>query len=289
MRISTALPERIPLAPGARPVRGPSAYGGGARRFAYLTWILGLTEYRLTYFGSVLGYLWALMRPLMLFGVLYVVFAKVVRFGGDIPDYPMVLLLNIVLFNFFTDGTTRAVTALVEREGIVRKMQFPGSVIPLSRVLTSGLNLALSLVAVFVFLLLYGIDPRWTWLLLPLVLIPLAALTAGASMLLSTLYVRFRDVAPIWSVVATLLFYGTPVLYVIETVPERWQRLVLFNPLADLFEQARHWVIDPGSPGAVDAIGGVGWALVPVAILVLVCLLGLWAFNREAPRIAERL
>jgi ABC-2 type transport system permease protein len=280
---------RVPPVPGAREVRGPSAYGGGLRRFAYLTWIMGLTEYRLTYFGSALGYLWALVRPLMMFGVLYVVFTKVVRFGADIPSYPVVLLLNIVLFGFFSDATTRSVNAVVEREAVVRKMQFPGMVIPLSRVLTGVLNLLLSLVAVFVFLLIYGIDPMWTWLLLPLVLLPLAALTVGVSMILSALYVRFRDVMPIWSVLATLLFYGTPVLYTIESVPESWQRVVLLNPLADLLEQARHWIVDPDSPGFVNAIGGAGWALVPIAIGVLICVAGVWIFNREAPRIAERL
>ena len=106
---------------------------------------------------------------------------------------------------------------------------------------------------------------------------------------LSALYVRFRDVAPIWSVVSTALFYGSPVLYTIESVPEDWRTLYLCNPLASLLEQARHWVIDPNSPGIVDAIGGVGWALIPLAIGVAICvprLLGLQprsAANRRAP------
>jgi len=275
---------------GLREVRGPSAYGGGARRLLYLTWIIGLTEYRLTYFGSALGYLWSLMRPLMLFGVLYLVFTEIVKFGAGIPNYPVLLLLNIVLFNFFSDSTGRAVTALVDREAIVRKMHFPGMVIPLARVLTGLLNLGISLVAVFVFLLAYGVGPRWTWLLLPVALLPLALLALALAMLLSALYVRFRDVAPIWAVLSTVLFYGSPVLYAIEVVPEDFQRpMLLANPIAGILEQTRQWIVDPGSPGVVEAIGGAGWALVPAGVTLAICALAVWVFNREAPRIAERL
>ena len=280
---------RFPVSPEAREMKGPSAYGGGWRRFVHLTWIIGLTEYRLTYFGSVLGYLWALMRPLLLFGVLYTVFSQIVKFGGDIPNYPMLLLFDIVLFSFFQDSSQRAVTAVVDSEAIVRKMHFPRMVIPLSTVLTGALNLLLSLVAVFVFILIYGIDPMWTWLLLPVVVIPLLMLTSAVAMLVSSLYVRFRDVQPIWFVLSTILFYGTPVLYAIDTVPANAQRYVLFNPLAMLLEQARKWIIDPSARGCVEAIGGWKWAMVPLAIFIVTCVLGLWVFNREAPVIAERL
>ena len=231
------------------------------------------------------------MRPLMLFGVLYVVFTKVFKFGGGIKDYPMVLLLNIVCFTFFTEATTLSVASVVQRESLVRKMHFPRVVIPLSVVLTAGLNLLVNLVAVFVFMLAYGIAPRWTWLLLPLGLIPLVLLALGVAMLLSALFVRFRDVQPIWSVLSTVLFYGTPVLYVVDILADRpgWKRAVLCNPIGDVLEQLRHWVIDPGAPTAVSAIGGWTWFLVPVAVLVVVCALGAWVFSREAPRIAESL
>jgi ABC-2 type transport system permease protein len=275
--------------PRAKPVRGPSAYGGGWRRFWNLTWLIALTEFRLTYFGSVLGYLWSLARPLLLFGVLYVVFSEIVRFGDEIPSYPVVLLLNLVLFSFFAEATQNSVESVVNRENLVRKMHFPRMVIPLSTVLTAAFNLALNLFAVFVFVLAYGIEPMWTWLLLPLLLVPLVAFTAGTAMLLSSLYVRFRDVAPIWGVLSQLLFWGTPVFYTIDVVPESVQRLLLLNPLADILEQARVWVIDSSAPTAVEAIGGWGWLLLPIGILVGVCVLGLWVFDREAPRIAERL
>jgi ABC-2 type transport system permease protein len=287
--VNASAAARHPVAPAATEMRGPSAYGGGWRRFLSLTWIVGLTEYRLTYFGSALGYLWSLMRPLMFFGVLYVVFSQVIKFGGGIRNYPVLLLMNVVLFSFFSDATQRSVTAVIDREVLVRKMHFPRMVIPLSTVLTQALTLLVNLVAVFVFLLAYGVQPRWTWLLLPVLLLPLAALTAAVAMILSSLYVRFRDVSPIWSVAAQALFYGTPVLYAIDKVPEPFARILLFNPIADILEQARHWVVDPGARGAVTAIGGLEWFAIPAAIFVAVCVLGVWVFDHEAPRIAERL
>jgi ABC-2 type transport system permease protein len=280
---------RFPVSPAAREMKGPSAWGGGWRRFVHLTWIIGLTEYRLTYFGSVLGYLWTLMRPLLLFGVLYTVFSQIVKFGHQIPNYPVLLLLNIVLFTFFQDSSQRAVTAVVDSEAIVRKMHFPRLVIPVSTVLTGALNLVLSLVAVFIFVAAYGVDPTWTWLLLPAILVPLMMITSAVAMLLSSLYVRFRDVQPIWFVLSTVLFYGSPVLYAIDTVPARAQRYLLFNPIAMLLEQARRWIVDPSARGCVDAIGGWEWAMVPLGIFIGLCGLGLWVFNREAPVIAERL
>jgi ABC-2 type transport system permease protein len=270
-------------------VRGPSAYGGGWRRLWRLTWLIAVTDYRLTYFGSALGYLWALMRPLLLFGVLYVVFSRFLRFGNDVPHYRDLLLMNIVLYTFFAEATGNSVQAVVNRESLVRKMQFPRMVIPLATVVTALLNLAANLVAVMVFILIDGLEPRWTWLLAPLLLIPLVAFTAGLGMLLSSLYVSYRDVAPIWTVLTQLVFYGTPILYVIDTVPHSMQKLIMANPLAAILEQARRWLIDPAAPGFADAIGGWPWWLLPVGIFAAVCALGLWVFNHEAPRIAERL
>jgi ABC-2 type transport system permease protein len=276
--------------PPAQEIRGPSAFGGGWRRFAHLTWLIALTDYRLTYFGSALGYLWSLMRPLALFGVLYLVFSSFLKFGEEIPHYRDLLLLNIVLFMFFTEATGQSVRAVLNRETLVRKMHFPRMVIPLSVVLTSMLNLAGNLVAVFVFILIDGVEPRWTWLLLPLLIVPLVMFTAAVSMILSSLYVSYRDVGPIWTVLSQLLFYATPVLYAIEVVdPKALQKVLLSNPVAAILQEARVWLIDPTAPSFVTVMGGFpGW-LVPVGIFFATCAFGLWIFNREAPKIAERL
>jgi ABC-2 type transport system permease protein len=277
------------LALEAREIRGPSALGGGTRRFFDLLWTIATTDFKVSYFGSVLGYLWTLMRPLLLFGVLYLVFSEVLKFGAGIERYPVLLLLNIVLFAFFAEATQACVPAVVNRESLVRKMHFPRLVIPLATVLTAAFNLCLNLVAVTIFLLIYGIDPTWTWLLLPAVVAALVVLAAGVGTLLSVLYVRYRDVEPIWSVTSTMLFYATPVLYPIESVPDDYWGLALVNPVAALLELARVWVIDSSAPGLTAASGyELGW-LPPLAIMLGVCVLAFWLFNREAPRIAEEL
>jgi ABC-2 type transport system permease protein len=278
-------------ATGLREVRGPSALGGGPRRFFDLLWLISVTEFKRVYFGTVLGYLWSLIRPLMLFAVLLFVFTQVFKIGSDeAPHYPVLLLLGIVLFNFFSEATTASVTSVVDQEGIVRKTQFPRLVIPLSTVVTGILNLGVNLVVVLVFILAFGVDPTWTWLLFPLPLALLFFLTAAASMALSVLYVRFRDVAIIWVVLSQVLFYATPILYPIEALHNATlERVLMFNPLAVIMEQVRVWVIEPSAPTAAEAAGGAVWLLPALAIFVAVCAYGVWIFNRQAPRIAEEL
>jgi ABC-2 type transport system permease protein len=287
MSVEPANPAAAPL----REVNGPSALGGGPRRFFDLLWLMSVTEFKRVYFGTVLGYLWSLIRPLMLFGVLLFVFTQVFKIGSDeAPHYPVLLLLGIVLFTFFQESTTAAVTSVVGQEGIVRKTQFPRLVIPLSTVLTGAFNLCLNLVVVLVFILAFGVEPAWTWLLFPLPMALLFALTAAASMALSVLYVRFRDIAIIWVVASQVLFYATPILYPIEALHnDTYERILMFNPLAVIFEQVRVWMIEPGAPNAADAAGGAIWLLPALAIFVGTCAFGAWVFKREAPRIAEEL
>ena len=272
-----------------RPVKGPSALGGGPKRFGELLYLVSVTEFKRTYFGTVLGYVWALLRPLLLFAVLLFVFTKIFRLGSSVPHYPVLLLMNVVLFGFFSEATSTSVMSVVTAEGVVRKTHFPRLVIPLSVVVTCLFNLAINLIVVVVFLLAFGLSPQWTWFLFPLVILALFVYATAVSMLLSSLYVRFRDTAIIWSVVATALFYATPVLYTIEVVPSAYRNLILLNPLSPLFEQARKWVIDPNAPGAVSAAGGWTHLLAPIAIFVVICAFGAWYFNRAAPRIAEEL
>jgi ABC-2 type transport system permease protein len=277
-----------------REVRGPSALGGGWRRFFDLLWLMSVTEFKRVYFGTVLGYLWSLIRPLTLFGVLLFVFTQVFRIGSDkVEHYPVFLLLGIVLFTFFQEATSTSVTAVVAQEGVVRKTQFPRLVIPISTVLTGAFNLGLNLVVVFIFALAFGVEPAWTWLLFPFAVLALFVLTAAVSMALSVLYVRFRDVAIIWIVLAQVLFYATPILYPVnfkENVSATYEHLLMVNPLSVIFEQVRIWILhEPQAPSVVDAAGG--WAgLIPAfVIFVAVCAFGVWIFKREAPRVAEDL
>lgn len=277
-----------------RRIRGPSALGGDSRRFFQLTMTLALTDFKLKFFGSVLGYLWQLMRPLMLFGVLYVVFVQFVRLGGEsVPHYPVLLLTGIVTFMFFASATGGCVAAVLNREALVRKIEFPRLVIPLTVVLVAYFDLLLNFVAVFIFILANGVEPRLSWIELPFLLLALGVFATGIGMLLSALYVRFRDVEPIWEVTLQALFYASPILYPIELVEEKGGedvvQAMMLNPLTAILQQIRHAVIDPEAMSAAEAAGGWQWLLIPAGIIVGLLALGFWVFNREAPRIAEEL
>jgi ABC-2 type transport system permease protein len=263
--------------------------GDDLRRLWSLTWILAVTEWRLRFYGSVLGYLWSLARPFALFGVIYVVFSEFANFGEGVPYYAAYILLALVLFQFFIEVTTTSVRSLVERENLLRKVPFPRLAVPFSVALTALFNLGMTLIAVAIFAAASGVTPRWSWLELPVLVLILLVFALGTGMLLSVLYVRHRDIQPIWEVVSQALFYASPVLYVATMIPEDIQRPYHVNPLAALLTEMRAAVIDPQAAHAWVAIGGAERLLIPGAIVAGTFALGWWAFNRAAPRIAEHL
>lgn len=277
------------LAAGRSVVQKPSVVGSDFRRFANLTWTLAITDYKLRFYGSILGYVWTLVRPFLLFGVILFVFTQVIQLNKDVPFYSVYILMAMVLFQYFSEATGNSVQSLVTREGLLRKMRFPRLVIPAAVVLTSLFNLIGTLGAVAIFALALGVDPRWTWLELPVLIAALTFFAFGLAMLLSALYVRFRDLLPIWEVFSQALFYATPILYVSETVPNEYERYLLISPLASLLVQMRHAVIDPNAPTAAEAIGGNARLLIPIGLGLVVVVVGALVFSREAPRVAENL
>jgi ABC-2 type transport system permease protein len=278
------------MAAEAYRVRGPSALGGDPRRFWNLARTLAATDWKVRFYGSALGYVWSLLRPLLLFGIVFFVFSEVVNAGAGVAHYGVILLLAMVLYFFFSEVTAAGVTAMVDRETLLRKVGFPRAVVPLSVALVAAMNLALNLVVLAVFVALSGVPPRWSWLALPIPIALMLVLATGTAMLLSALYVRYRDVRPIWDVVLQALFYATPILYPIEAVVKHsptLAKIALLNPLAALIQEARHLLTGAPSPGSVlqsDLL-----LLVPLAILVGVTWLGAKVFDRMAPLAAEEL
>ena len=274
------------------PIAGPSALGGGFARFFHLARTLAVTDFKLRFFGSALGYFWQLGRPLMLFGVLYAVFTQFLKIGGAVPHYPIVLLANIVLFTYFNEATSGAVPSVVGRENLVRKIHFPRMAIPVSVVMVASFNMVLNLLVVVVFALASGIEPRWTWLELPVLVALLTLLIVGVAMLLSALYVRFRDLQPIWDVFSQALFYATPVLYTLQSihVSAGIRHALMLNPLAVVLTQVHHALIGgPEALGAAAVAGGWSHLAIPLAIIAIVFVLGYRVFDRNAPHIAEHL
>jgi ABC-2 type transport system permease protein len=289
---------------------GPNAFGDDLRRFVNLTLTLANTDFKLTYFGSALGYVWSLMQPLLLFGVLLVVFTKIFKVGAHIPDYGVELLAAIIFWSFFLQVTSNCVTCLLAREGLLRKMRFPRLVIPLGVCVTALYTLALNMVPVFLFAIIEGVLPRWSWLELPLLVIPLAMLAVGAGMILACLYVRFRDILPIWTITTQILLYGSPVIYpaleyggTLKGGPTAAHpsgygtigtlgHVLMCNPLAAILTQMRKALVggsDKFNPSAAYAINGTIHLLIPLFFVLAIFALGVWFFNREAPRISENL
>jgi ABC-2 type transport system permease protein len=282
-----------PRALGTR-IKGPSALGSDFGRMLRLTWTLAATDFKLRYFGSVLGYLWSLVQPLMLFGVLYVVFSVLLDFSGSEKFYPVALLAGIVMFNFIAEATSGSVRSIVSREPLVRKIEFPRLAVPLATVLTALFNYTLNLIPVFVFLIAAGGSPRWSWFELPVIVAILTVWLAGIAMLLSATFVRYRDIEPIWSVVLQVLFYATPIFYTLDTVGQKtgdaWVgNVLMINPFAALLQQFRHAVIDPSHLSAAAAIGGTWRLAAPLLVIVLTVAAGWLVFSRMAPKVAEEL
>lgn len=273
-----------------REIEGPSALGGSLRRFAFLTYTIAITEFKLRFYGSALGYVWQLLRPLLLFATLYVVFHHVVKIGGTVEFFPVILLMNIMLFTYFGEASS-AVTAVVDRENLVRKIQVPRLAIPLAQTLTATFNVALNLIVIVIFAVISEVHITWRWIEIPFLVGALAVFAAGFAMLISALYVRYRDVKPIWDVFIQMLFYATPVIYVLETldISDGIKEGMALNPIAAILIQMRHAMFDPSAPSAADAAGGPLMLLIPIGIVLTVVVLGYWVFNREAPRIAEEL
>lgn len=280
-----------PLA--GRFIKGPSALGTDPRRFWHLTWALASTDFKLRFFGSALGYLWQLVRPLMLFGVLLVIFTQVVDLGAGVEYFAQSLLLGLVLYTFLSEATGTAVKSMVERENLVRKVEFPRLAVPASTVLVAFFNFISNSVVVFAFIFAAGIEPRWSWLQFPLLVALLALLSIGLAMLLSTLYVRYRDVEPIWDVVLQILFYASAIFFPVQIITGKHAELIIelimVNPFAAILQQARHALIDPSHPSAVAAAGGELRLLVPIGVGLLLVAWGAQLFRKRAPRIAEEL
>jgi ABC-2 type transport system permease protein len=284
---------------------GPSAFGDDVRRFISLSYTLAATDFKLIYFGSVLGYVWSLMRPLLFFGLLYVVFTTIFKVANGTPFYAVELLLAIILWTFFLQVTTGSVQSMLAREGLLRKMRFPRMVVPVAVMLTALFQLGTNLIPVAIFAIASGVQVRLTWLFLPVIVVLLAAFALGIGMLLSVLYIRFRDIQPIWDVTSQILFYASPIIYPVWYYDKTSSgappahlhlptlaKLLMINPVASLIAEARRALIGGAqnvNPSAAYALGGTAHALIPVGIIAAILVIGIWFFNHEAPRLSENL
>ena len=269
-------------------------------RYGYaLTVLRGLvkTDFKLRYQGSFLGMAWSVLKPLMMFCVMYLVFGKFLRMSDGTPSYPVVLLMGISAWQFISESTSIGLRSVVDRGDLLRKIHFPNYIVVVSATLGSLISLGINFIVVFIFALFNHVQFTWRVLLLPLNVLELYILTLGLTLLLATMYVYFHDVAHIWEVAQQLLFYAMPIIYPLGMVSGNTElghwgpiisKIMLLNPCAQTIQDIRHNFIAPATqPTVWTEFGNKLWVLVPFALVAIVTVLGVYVFRRNSKKFAE--
>lgn len=245
------------------------------------------TDFKLRYQGSILGYLWSLMRPLFMFLVLYLVFVVFFKVGDTIPNFAIYLLLGIVLWTFFLEVTSNGLSAIVSRGELLRKISIPRYLLVVSVSVSALINLGLNLLVVLIFALISHVDFGWSALLLPLIIIELYAFALGLAFILSALYVRYRDISHIWEIITQALFYATPIVYPLSRAPDELKVIIMSSPVAQIIQDARFVFVTPKAETAWSVMGV--YAMVPVVIVFVTCAIAFVYFRSAQRHFAEEL
>jgi ABC-2 type transport system permease protein len=249
---------------------------------------LVITDFKLRYQGSWLGYLWSLLKPLALFLILYFVFVRLIGLGGDIPHYPVYLLLGIVLWNYFNEVANGSVSSIVGRGDIIRKINFPKYVIVLAGSFSALINLLINFCVVAVFMVVSGADVRIDALIwVPLIILELFTLSLGVAFFLSAIFVRFRDVGYIWELIMQAAFYATPILYPLSMVSPDIAKILMLNPVAQMIQDTREVLVTAKTTTIGELYGNEWVRLIPIGTTILVALLAAWYFRKRSRYFAE--
>lgn len=254
---------------------------------------LVVTDFKLRYQGSALGYLWSLLKPLMLFAIMFVVFVHFLRFGEGIPHFAVSLLLGLVLWTFFVEATTQGMQAIAARGDVIRKINFPKYIIVISGTISALINLLLNLVIVFIFMIFDGVDFSWSLLLFPLTILILYAFSLGLAFFLSAAFVKFKDISHLWEVLLQGLFYATPIIYPLQMVIEYGGniagQILMLSPVAVLLQQARADVVGHENIiTATQVFSNPLFLAIPYLIILGAILLGAVFFKRNQAKFAEQ-
>lgn len=249
-----------------------------------------ITDFKLRYQNSVLGYMWSLLRPLFMFGVLYVIFVVVLKTGGDVPYFGTYLLIGLVLWNYFLEATTGSVTSIVGKGDLLRKINFPRYVIILANSISALINLSLNMIVIGIFMIIFGAEPNQSALFVPLLIFELFVFSLGVSFFLSAAYVKYRDINFIWEVITQILFYATPILYAFSFVTDKSEflgKLMMLNPLAQIFQNVRHGLITDSAAIPYTIFEGYWYWMLPFVIVLVTSVIGFSYFRNQSKTFAE--
>lgn len=261
-----------------------------ARRNRILLRELIITDFKLRYQGSVLGYMWSLLKPLFLFAILYVVFGYFLRMGGDVDHFSVYLLLGIVMWNFFTEATLQGLQSIVSRGDLIRKINFPKYIIIISSTTSALINLLFNLVVVLLFVVINGVDLHWTALLLPFLILEVYAFALAVAFFLAAFNVKFRDIGYLWEIFLQAAFYSTPILYSVSIIADKsrpaaeW--MLTLNPVAQAIQDARYVTVTNKTMTLTTLVSD--WrVVVPFVIIALVGLVAAMYFKKSSKYFAE--
>lgn len=247
------------------------------------------TDFKLRYQGSMLGYLWAVIKPLLMFAILYVVFAQVLRFGDEIPHYPVYLLVGTVLWNFFNECAQQGLHSIEQRGDLIRKLSFPKYIVVVSATSTAVINVLINLCVVIIFALLNGVTPTWSWLLMLPLLAELYILALGISLLLGAMNIKFRDVGSIWEVLMQAMFYAVPIIYPLSMVMNSSvvaAKIIMINPVAQIIQDMR-WSLITREAVTEWSLSGPVFGIISIGMVLGIFVLGVVYFRKRAKYFAE--
>jgi ABC-2 type transport system permease protein len=253
---------------------------------------LVITDFKLRYKGSVLGYVWTLLRPLALFAVLYVVFVHFLKVGSTIPHFAVYLLLGVIFWNYFTEVTTNGLSAIVGKGDLLRKLSFPRYVVVIAGSFSALINLVINLVVLALFMIINGVPFTWHIIFLVPLIVELFIFALAVAFILSALYVRFRDINYIWELILQAGFYATPILYpitIVISVSPIAAKLIMLNPVAQIIQDARHFAITPDALTIAGLYNDSYMRLVPLAIVAATAVLSVMYFKKKSPSFAEEI
>lgn len=247
------------------------------------------TDFKIRYQGSVLGYLWALLRPLLMFAILYVVFAKLLKIGNGIPHYPVYLLCGTTMWSFFTECTSQGIQSIVNRGDLLRKISFPKYIVLVSATLTAVINMLINLVVIIIFALINGVTPSWSWLLAIPAILELYCLSLGIAFLLGSINVKYRDITSIWDVLVQALFYAVPIIYPISMVASSSEiaaKIILLNPIAQAIQDIRFNLITNETITTWNYVNNPV-VIIPLLLVIVLLIAGALVFRKKSKFFAE--
>ena len=262
-----------------------------SRRNRILLRELVVTDFKLRYQGSALGYLWSVLKPLFLFAILYIVFEKFLGLGRGVDHYPVYLLLGMVLWTFFTEATLQGLQSIIGRGDLIRKINFPKYIIVISGTISALINFGINLLVVLVFCIFNGVEFRPEALLIFPLIIEIYVFALAIAFFLAAVNVKYRDAGYLWEIFLQAAFYATPILYplqmVIDKSPEA-AKFLLLNPVAQVIQDARHAIVSPKTIRLYDMVQD--WKVfIPFITIALVLVLATFYFKRSQRYFAEQI